>query len=195
MTLKEAQKQIDKRNNNAKEMKRWSRLDFFIWCLSLVAAALLIRAVIFTPVRVKGTSMLSTLKEGDYMFVDRLSYAFGEMKRGDIVICYYPQNNEYSCVKRIIGLPGETVKIENGQVYINNVPLEEDYLTEKISSNHDGVWYVEKGTVFVLGDNRRVSRDSTSVGCVPKERIIGRVRCRLYPFNKISIFGNIEYTV
>lgn len=190
-----AKKILEKRNDSLPGGKKWRDLDFLIWVLTVLAVAFLIRAVIVEPVRVKGSSMFATLKEGDYMMVDKLTYTVSDMQRGDIIILFYPQNNEYSCVKRVIGLPGETVNIINGAVYINGVQLKEDYLTEPVNAWHDGVWTVDEDTVFVLGDNRRVSHDSSSrdVGCVPMERVKGRVRCRLFPFDQIRSFKGIEY--
>lgn len=206
MKTQTAESYIEKRNEKLPGGERWRNLDFAVWFLKVLAIALCIRAVIVEPVRVKGSSMVGTLQDGDYMLVDKLTYTVSDMKRGDIIICFYPQNDEYSCVKRVIGLPGETVAIYQGQVYINGVelredglyhitgePLREDYLTETVNSRHDGVWTVEEGTVFVLGDNRKISRDSSSVGCVPVERVKGRVRCRLWPFGAARTFEDIAY--
>ena len=197
ITEKEAQKEILKRNENLPGAKRWSRLDFLVWFLTVVCVALCIRAVIFTPVRVKGRSMENTLFGKDYMFVEKLSYTVTDMKRGDIIICYFPQNNEYSCVKRIIGLPGETVEIRNGTVFVNGIQLNEPYVTTEVNSLHDGIWVVEKDTVFALGDHRRVSHDSSArdVGCIPMERVVGRVRCTLFPFGRAQVFPHVDYDI
>lgn len=195
ITEKEAAKKILKRNEDLPGGKRWSRLDFMLWFLSVLCVALGIRAVIGEPVRVKGRSMEKTLIEKDYMLVEKLSYMTGEMQRGDVIICYFPQNNEYSCVKRIIGLPGETVEIRNGIVYINDTQLNEPYLTCNVNPFHDGKWTVEEGTVFALGDNRPVSHDSSArdVGCIPMERVVGRVRCTLFPTSRAQVLRHIDY--
>lgn len=197
ITAREAKKEIEKRNEALPGAKHWSRLDFLLWFLTVACVALCLRAVVFTPVRVKGRSMENTLFEKDYMFVEKLSYMTGKMHRGDIIICYFPQNDEYSCVKRIIGLPGETVEIRNGTVFVNGVQLNEPYVTTEVNSHHDGVWVVEEGTVFALGDHRRVSHDSSAadVGCIPQERVIGRVRCTLFPFDRVQSFGHVEYEI
>ena len=195
ITSKEAFKTIQKRNEDLDGAGRWNRLDFLLWLLTVICVALCIRGVIVEPVRVKGRSMETTLLEKDYMLVEKLSYTVSDMRRGDVIICYFPQNDEYSCVKRIIGLPGETVRIENGIVYINGTALSEPYLTNPVNSFHDGEWVVEEDTVFVLGDNRRVSRDSSSVGCIPMARVIGRVRCTLFPFGRSRTFPHIEYSL
>lgn len=197
ITEKEAKKSILKRNEDLPGGKRWSRLDFALWFLTVLCVALSIRAVIGEPVRVKGRSMEKTLIEKDYLLVEKLSYMTGEMQRGDVIICYFPQNNEYSCVKRIIGLPGETVEIKNGIVYVNGIQLNEPYLTNEVNAMHDGKWLVEEDTVFALGDNRRVSHDSSAkdVGCIPMERVVGRVRCALFPTSRAQILRHVDYEV
>ena len=113
------------------------------------------------------------------------------------VICYYPNNDEYTCVKRVIGLEGDTITIEGGIVSVNGVTLKEDYVTTGLTSKHDGTYEVEPGCVFVMGDNRLVSRDSTDgmVGSVPRERVIGRVRRVLLPFSRAKKVESIDYGV
>lgn len=195
ITEKKARKSILKRNEDLPGGKRWSRLDFTLWLLTVLCVALSIRAVIGEPVRVKGRSMEKTLIEKDYMLLEKLSYMGGNMQRGDVIICYFPQNDEYSCVKRIIGLPGETVEIRNGTVFINGIQLNEPYLTCTPTRYHDGTWVVEEDTVFALGDNRPVSHDSSAadVGCIPMERVVGRVRCSLFPTSRAQILRHVDY--
>ena len=114
-----------------------------------------------------------------------------------MVICYYPNNDEYTCVKRIIGLSGDTITIEGGVVSVNGVRLQEDYVTTGMTPKHDGTYEVEPGCVFVMGDNRLVSRDSTDgmVGSVPMERVIGRVRYVLLPPSRTKKIEKVEYDV
>lgn len=194
-TDKQARSLLEKRNDSLKGGEKWRQLDFFVGLALVVLLALCLRAVVAEPNAVKGPSMEDTLSGGDYMFMEKISYIFRPMERGDLVICYYPHNDEYTCVKRIIGLPGERVDIRQGRVYINGALLEETYLTKFPSANHDGSWLVGEGTVFVLGDNRSVSKDSTNptVGCIPQERILGRVRTRLLPLNQFTVFSHWEY--
>lgn len=194
-TQKQALWVIDQRNDKIEGGFFWRQLDFFSGLLAVVLLALCIRAVIGAPVDVRGSSMEDTLQEGDYMLMDRLAYVFSPMERGDVIICYYPGVFDHTCVKRIIGLPGEQVDIINGQVYINGELLQEDYLTREPRSNHDGSWIVEEGTVFVLGDNRQVSKDSSSpeVGCIPQEKVLGRVRCRIFPLSEMRSFDHWAY--
>ena len=174
-------KLVARRNEHLKGSRYWNILEYLITLLLMVVLAFSIRAVLFEPMRVKGSSM-EILKP---------------MKRGDVVICYYPNNDEYTCVKRVIGLEGDTITIEGGIVSVNGVTLREDYVTTGLTSKHDGTYEVEPGCVFVMGDNRLVSRDSTDgmVGSVPRERVIGRVRRVLLPFSRAKKVESIDYGV
>ena len=129
--------------------------------------------------------------------MEKLSYIVSPMKRGDVVICYYPNNDEYTCVKRIIGLEGDTITIRDGVVSVNGVQLTEDYVTTGLTAKHDGTYVVEEGCVFVMGDNRLVSRDSTDgmVGSIPAERVIGRVNRVLLPFSRAKKLSGVQYGV
>ncbi|MCM1082627.1 MAG: signal peptidase I [Clostridium sp.] len=138
--------------------------------------------------RVEGESMMPTLNNQDNLWVDKLSYTFGDPKRFDVIIFHY--NEETTYVKRIIGLPGESVRIDkDGNIYINDVLLREDYGKEKISANNLGrasqPVLLGKDEYFVLGDNRNNSSDSrwADVGNVQREDIVGKVVLRIYPFN------------
>ena len=141
--------------------------------------------------------MENTLLPGDYMAVEKVSYILKPMKRGDVVICYYPNNDDYTCVKRIIGLEGDTITIDNGLVSVNGVQLREDYVTTGLTPRHDGTYIVEQGCVFVMGDNRLVSRDSTDgmVGSIPVARVIGRVDRVLFPFSRSKRMQGVQYGV
>ena len=190
-------KLVARRNERLKGSRFWDVLEYLITLLLMIVLAFSIRAVIFEPMRVKGTSMENTLLPGDYMAVEKLSYIVTPMKRGDVVICYYPNNDEYTCVKRIIGLAGDTITIEGGVVSVNGVRLQEDYVTTGMTPKHDGTYEVEEGCIFVMGDNRLVSRDSTDgmVGNIPAERVIGRVRRVLLPFSRAKKLGDIRYDI
>ena len=190
-------KLVARRNEHLKGGRIWDVLEYLITLVLMMVLAFSIRAVIFEPMRVKGSSMENTLQPGDYMAVEKLSYIVTPMKRGDVVICYYPNNDEYTCVKRIIGLAGDTITIEGGVVSVNGVRLQEDYVTTGMTPKHDGTYEVEEGCIFVMGDNRLVSRDSTDgmVGNIPAERVIGRVRRVLLPFSRAKKLGDIRYDI
>ena len=200
LTKKEKQqmlKLVVRRNEHLKGSRLWDALEYCITLLFMVILAFSIRSVLFEPMRVKGSSMENTLQPGDYMAVEKLSYIVSPMKRGDVVICYYPNNDDYTCVKRIIGLEGDRITIENGIVSVNGVRLTEDYVTTGLTSKHDGVYEVEPGCVFVMGDNRLVSHDSTDgmVGSIPAERVIGRVNRVLLPFSRAKKLSGVWYGV
>ena len=194
---KEIMRLVARRNEHLKGGRIWDVLEYLITLVLMMVLAFSIRAVIFEPMRVKGSSMENTLQPGDYMAVEKLSYIVSPMKRGDVVICYYPNNDEYTCVKRIIGLAGDTITIEGGVVSVNGVRLQEDYVTTGMTPKHDGTYEVEEGCIFVMGDNRLVSRDSTDgmVGNIPAERVIGRVRRVLLPFSRAKKLGDIRYDI
>jgi len=188
---------VTRRNEHLKGGRFW---DFLEYCLTLVLMFVLafsIRTAVFEPMRVKGSSMENTLLPGDYMAVEKLTYIFSPMERGDVVICYYPNNDEYTCVKRIIGLPGDEVTIQGGIIKVNGYSLREDYVTTGLTSKHDGTYQVEEGCVFVVGDNRLVSRDSTDgmVGNIPMERVIGRVNRVLLPLSHAKSLPKMEYGI
>ena len=201
MLTKEEKKELVKlvtyRNEHIKGNRSWNALEYCITLLLMMVLAFSIRSVIFEPMRVKGSSMENTLLPGDYMAVEKLSYILSPMKRGDVVICYYPNNDQYTCVKRIIGLAGDRIVIQNGVVSVNGVTLQEDYVTTGLTSKHDGAYEVEEGCIFVMGDNRLVSRDSTDgmVGSVPAERVIGRVNRVLLPFSRAKKLQRVQYGV
>ncbi|MDE5873099.1 MAG: signal peptidase I [Lachnospiraceae bacterium] len=137
--------------------------------------------------RVEGESMMPTLNNKDNLWVDKLSYTFGNPKRFDVIIFNYNEDTTY--VKRIIGLPGETVRIDqDGKIYIDNKLLVENYGMEKITANNLGrasqPVLLGKDEYFVLGDNRNNSSDSrwADVGNVQREDIVGKVVLRIYPF-------------
>ena len=190
-------KLVARRNEHLKGSRYWNILEYLITLLLIVVLAFAIRAVLFEPMRVKGSSMENTLLQGDYMAVEKLSYIVKPMKRGDVVICYYPNNDEYTCVKRVIGLEGDTITIEGGIVSVNGVTLKEDYVTTGLTSRHDGVYHVEEDCIFVIGDNRLVSKDSTDgeVGSIPQERVIGRVRRVLLPLSRAKRLVGVDYGV
>lgn len=159
--------------------------------IGAILLALLIREYVFEPIRVKGGSMRSTLENGEMLLVTKIDYLLGEPQRQDVVICHYPGRYldkwkvipQYF-VKRLIGLPGDTVSIEEGVVYINGEPLEEPYLdpahTRRKGSMEPRT--LAENEYFVLGDNRDNSNDSRRIGPLSRKMIIGKVRRVFFPF-------------
>ncbi len=142
---------------------------------------------------VSGSSMETTLQDGDSLLIEKVSYRFSDPNRFDIIIFPYQYGDKQYFIKRIIGLPGETVRIDyDGNIYINGEILEEDYGTETIADPGRAVTEVTLGEdeYFVMGDNRNHSMDSRdiSVGNIKKKDILGRAFLRIYPF---SGFGGV----
>ena len=167
------------KNKIAKEILEWA-----LTIIIPVVAALLIHQALFTFARVDGTSMLDTLHENNIMGVSRLHYRLNEPQRGEIITCNYPEDGNKLFVKRIIGLPGETIEIREGTVYIDGEPIAETYLTRVDDQSMDPIT-LAKDEIFVMGDNRPVSRDSRAVGPLTLDEIYGRVLFVAFPFNEI----------
>lgn len=131
-------------------------------------------------IRVESISMQPTLFAGDFIIVNKLAYKLGGPERGDIIIFHYPPNpNIEPYIKRVIGLPGEMVRVGGGKVYVNDIPLREPYI--QAPPNYEGNWVVPEDSLFVLGDNRNKSSDSHSWGMVPLENVIGKAEVVYWP--------------
>lgn len=173
------------------------------WIKALLIAfglAAIIRVFLFTPIVVDGVSMMPTLTDGDKMIVNKIGYSIGKPKRFDIIVFHAPEQKDY--IKRVIGLPGDEVVYENDVLYINGEAYEEPYLDQykkeaielpltddftledKIQSTT-----VPEGHLFVLGDNRRKSKDSRHIGAVPIEEVIGKTKLVFWPMNN---FGFVD---
>ncbi|MFN2150633.1 MAG: signal peptidase I [Anaerolineales bacterium] len=141
---------------------------------TLVLSVVLFVAInaISARIRVDGSSMVPTLNDGEFVMVNRLAYKFGSPKHGDVVVFHYPRDPQQEYIKRIIGLPGDTVEISNGHVYVNGQQLIEPYIAAAPRSQ--GEWAIPEGEVFVLGDNRNNSQDSRSFGSVSMDNMIGK---------------------
>ena len=150
-----------------------------------------IRLFIINPFIVSGVSMLHTFQNNDFLFVEKISYLFHEPKRGDVVVFQYPLEPSRYFIKRIIGLPGETVSFQNNKVTITKADNSQITLSEPYINNDTknlSTTTVEKDHYFVMGDNREQSSDSRIWGTVGIERISGRPVLRVFPFTTASIF-------
>lgn len=139
--------------------------------------------------RVQGTSMEPLLQDGDRIVVNKFKYRFQPIERGDVVVFWYPRDPSVSFIKRIIALPGDTVDIRSGEVYVNDRPLPEAYLQEGYmdESSHSAM-RVEKGHYYVMGDHRRSSNDSRTWGEVPQKYIYGEAVFRFWPLGRFGTF-------
>lgn len=192
------------------ELRRESRQGLWVESLRLLRDVFLIIVVfvligVFAvqPVVVEGTSMLPQLDDGERLLVNKLVYykwrnvSWGHLERGDIVVFWYPSDPDKSYVKRVIGLPGETVEVRTGKVYINGRELKEPYietihnqnLRENVIKNVDQHYY------FVMGDNRDNSSDSRVWGLVPEKYIYGKAFFRYWKPSKAGFIEHSEYDI
>jgi signal peptidase I len=160
---------------------------------ALMIAALVVVFVV-QPVKVEGTSMLPRLHDGERIFVNKLIYYdeyrwAPKVERGDIVVFWFPDDPSKSYIKRVVGLPGDTVEVREGQVRINGSVLEEKYLDPRsnLSTRSQAPVYVKPNYYFVMGDNRDNSSDSRSWGLVPKKYIYGKALLRYWPLSAASV--------
>jgi signal peptidase I len=174
--------------------RSWGRIGqelmaTFQTLLSAAVYATLIVTFGFQIARVDGLSMSPTLEDRDRLIVNKLVYELGDPRPGDIVMLYYPPSPEKMFVKRVIAQPGDTVQIVDGRVYVNDIPLHDDYVPEEFRSHDDlGPEIVKPGYYFVMGDHRNNSLDSRHWGPVPKKYIVGKVKFRWWPLQEAKIF-------
>lgn len=161
-----------------------------------------VRYFLIQPFYVKGASMEPNFYDREYLIIDEISYRLSEPERGDIVVFRYPLDPQEFFIKRLIGLPGESVQIKGGNVIIyndenpNGVFLNEDYLSKDLKTYGltEDLITLGDDQYFVLGDNRSSSKDSRSFGPVDKSFIIGKVLLRGLPFNRAKIFDAPKYS-
>ena len=162
-----------------------------IYLLAVLALTYLVIAFVGQRTVLHGQSMENTLEDGDNLIVDKLSYRFRDPERYDIIVFPYQHAENTYYIKRIIGLPGETVQVIDGYMYINGKKLDEHYGAEVMEDPGIAAEPIKLGDdeYFVLGDNRNHSSDSrvASVGVLTRDMLIGRAWVRIYPFNKIGV--------
>jgi signal peptidase I len=200
----------DDRDIEVVRLRRESRQGFWTEGLRLARDVFLIIVVfvllgVFAvqPVVVEGTSMVPQLHDGERLLVNKLVYykiqgvSWGHLERGDIVVFWYPSDPDKSYVKRVIGLPGETVEIRRGHVYINGNELNEPYLDELNNQNlrENLVEHVKEHYYFVMGDNRDNSSDSRVWGLVPEKYIYGKAFFRYWKPSNIGFLQHGEYNI
>lgn len=182
--------------------------EFFLDIIETVVIAFSIFLVIYLllmqPHQVNGLSMVPTFLNGEYVLTDKISYRFGEPKRGDIVVFHAPpaancpEGTGCDYIKRVLGLPGETVEVKNNAVFINGMPLKEDYIPAEYTTEPGnfalrGPYTLAANEYFVSGDNRPYSSDSRAWGPITKKDIVGKAFFRYLPVNKAGIVKHAEY--
>lgn len=191
--MNEEKMEINKEENKENRNIMKELLHIVIYVLSILAVTYLIIHFVGQRTIVVGTSMRDTLQDGDNLVVDKITYRMKDPERFDIIVFPYQYEEDVYYIKRIIGLPGETVQIdEEGQIFINGEVLNEDYGREVIQDPGMAIEPITLGEeeYFVLGDNRNASEDSRfeDVGVIHMDDIVGRAIFRIYPF---SSFGKI----
>ena len=167
--------------------------EIFLYSVIAMAIVLPVRIFIAQPFIVSGTSMVPTFEPRDYLVIDKVSYRMEEPKRGDVIIFRYPLDARVFFVKRIIGLPGERVRIEDNVVTIEqsdgtSFTLDEPYLHEVKTKSANVVTKLSDKEYFVMGDNRPASSDSRVWGQLHERFIIGRAFTRLFPFSNVTLY-------
>jgi signal peptidase I len=168
------------------------RDEFIAWFKTLASAAVYATLIVtfgFQVARVEGLSMAPTLEDQDRLIVNKFIYRVGPPRKGDIVMLYYPVNPDKSFVKRVIAEEGDQVRIVDGKVFVNDVPMPDEFVIPEYRSHDEyGPTVVPEGYYFVMGDHRNNSSDSRHWGMVPKKYIIGRVQLRWWPIPTARVF-------
>ena len=171
-------------------------LDTIQTIVMALAVFVVVYLFVFQPNQVKGSSMVPTLHDSEYVLTDKLTYRWlRKPQAGDIVVFQAPENEKFDFIKRVIALSGDTVELRDGVVYVNNQPLAEPYLPLSYQTNggaflvNNQRYLVPEGGYVVMGDNRRFSSDSREWGPVPTDHVIGRAWFRYWPPNKIGTIG------
>jgi signal peptidase I len=174
-----------------------SLVDFIQTLVLFGAIFAIIYLFIAQPHKVSGNSMLPTYKDGNYILTDKISYHFNQPKRGEVIVLKNPKNEEQDFIKRIIGLPGDSVRVSGGKVYVNDQLLDEKYLpigrpTPPNNFLKEGETRVVKTNEYiVMGDNRQFSSDSREWGTITTEEIVGKVIFRYWPLNELGLTNNL----
>ena len=180
------EKSVPEQSPSVRGWVKWLR-EALETILPAILIAILINLFLAQPTRVHGQSMEPNLHTDQRLVVEKVSYRLHGPRRGDIVVFSMPQQSEELLIKRVIGLPGETVEIHDGKVYINGTLLDEPYLTQETRGRF-GPIVIPPLHVFVLGDNRSFSNDSRAFDAVPIEDILGRAWLSYWPVEDLGTF-------
>ncbi|MBI2411342.1 MAG: signal peptidase I [Candidatus Kerfeldbacteria bacterium] len=186
--MKEEEKK--ERLENAKEFT-WEVIKVVVISLAIIIP---VRYFLIQPFYVKGASMEPNFHENQYLIIDELSYRFHEPYRGDVVVLHNPTDPSQFFIKRVIGLPGETIEVKNRHVYINGQEIDESaYLADTVDTFGNKKETLGENQYYVMGDNRNESLDSRRFGSISGDSIIGRTWLRAWPPNKVDHFSQVEY--
>ncbi|WP_353070423.1 signal peptidase I [Tunturibacter empetritectus] len=153
-----------------------------------VAVSAFIIIFLYQPVRVEGTSMLPMLEDQDRLFINKIAYRVGEIQRGDVVVFLYPHDHEKSYIKRVIALPGDTLRIDHGQVIVNGKRISESYVPRRfVDDRSQPEMTVPGNEYFVMGDHRSISSDSRDFGPVDRNLIYGKAAFVYWPMDQAGV--------
>lgn len=176
-----------------------SVLEILEIALVAIAAVFIIRSFLIQPFLVSGSSMIPNFSDGDYLLIDELTYHFRAPKRGEVSVFKSPIDASTYFIKRIIGLPGETIKIKEGNITVfddkhpEGSLLNESYLSKSVFTKGDEEFKLKGDEYLMLGDNRSFSFDSRSWGPLKANAVVGLVRFRLWPLNELHAFAAPQY--
>lgn len=176
---------MEDQSETIEQKPKWR--SFFLEILQTLFLALIFYFIIdsfFPRVRVENISMKPTLQPGELLLINKLAYKIGNPHHGDVIVFHYPGNPAEDYIKRLIGLPGDEIKVDGGLVYINGQSQDEPYISAPPA--YQGDWVVPLDSFFVLGDNRNQSSDSHSWGFVPKENVVGKALIIYWPIDQIK---------
>lgn len=142
--------------------------------------------------RVQGHSMMPTMREGQYLIINKLSYYLEEPERGDIIVLHFPRDRSREYIKRVVGVPGDQIDVGEGMVSVNGVMLDEPYIADE--PNYSGTWLVPEEQFFVLGDNRNNSSDSHSWSFLPRSDIVGRAWVVYWPYAEWQLVPHFDHS-
>lgn len=183
-------------------LKKFAGGFFELVKVTVLALAIVvpIRYFLIQPFYVKGASMEPNFHDNEYLIINEITYRFADPERGNVVVFKYPRDPEQYFIKRVIGLPGESVKIDNGLVYLKTVGSadyqlldEGGYLDAYVKTYPNLEVTVGEGEYFVMGDNRSASLDSRIFGAVSRDFIVGKTWLRAWPLNKLKNFEDVNY--
>jgi signal peptidase I len=179
----ESQPLREKSGHQRGVMHSWLR-DLVV---SVVVSAFII-IFLYQPVRVEGTSMLPMLEDQDRLFINKLAYRVGDIQRGDVVVFLYPHDHEKSYIKRVIALPGDTLRIDHGEVYVNGKKIAEPYVPPRFEDDRSQPEMTVPGhEFFVMGDHRSISSDSRDFGPVDRNLIYGKAAFVYWPMDQAGV--------
>jgi signal peptidase I len=168
-----------------------SRSSVHSWLRDLVISVTISAFIIiflYQPVRVEGTSMLPMLEDQDRLFINKIAYRVGEIQRGDVVVFQYPHDHSKSYIKRVIALPGDRLRIDQGDVYVNGKRLPEPYVPSRFEDDRSQPEMVlPRNAYFVMGDHRSISSDSRDFGPVDRDLIYGKAVFVYWPMEQVGV--------